>query len=40
MIACSWDGVTYIVNLNRDVVRFQFPENVAAFFAGEVTMMF
>ena len=34
VIACSWDGQTYIANLNRDVVRFQFQENVAAFYAG------
>ena len=34
MIACSSDGHTYIVNLDRDVVRFHFEENVAAFCAG------
>ena len=36
VIACSWDGQTYIANLNRDVVRFQFQENVAAFYAGKI----
>ena len=34
VVACSWDGQTYIVNLNREVVRFQFGDNVAAFCAG------
>ena len=36
VVACSWDGQTYIANLNRDVVRFQFQENVAAFYAGNI----
>ena len=35
VVACSWDGQTYLVNYKRDVVRFQFPEKVAAFCAGE-----
>ena len=35
VVACSWDGQTYLVNLNRDAVRFPFEENVAAFCAGE-----
>ena len=34
VIACSWDGQTYIVNLQKEVVRFHFRENVAAFCAG------
>ncbi|KAK2175123.1 hypothetical protein NP493_746g01018 [Ridgeia piscesae] len=34
VVACSWDGQTYLVNLNRDAVRFPFEENVAAFCAG------
>ncbi len=34
VVACSSDGHTYIVNLNRDVVRFHFDDNVAAFCAG------
>lgn len=34
VICCAWDGQTYIVNHSRDVVRYQFDENVAAFTAG------
>ena len=34
VIVCSWDGQTYIVNLDKDVVRFHFREHVAAFYAG------
>ena len=33
---CSWDGQTYIVNHSKEVVRFQFEENVAAFCAGKM----
>ena len=36
VVACSWDGQTYIVNLLKEVVRFHFRENVAAFYAGEM----
>jgi len=35
VVACSWDGQTYFVNLSKEVVRFHFRENVAAFCAGE-----
>ena len=35
VVACSWDGHTYIANLKKEVVRFVFPENVAAFCAGK-----
>ena len=31
---CAWDGLTYIVDRHRNVVRYQFEENVAAFCAG------
>ncbi|PVD33762.1 hypothetical protein C0Q70_05022 [Pomacea canaliculata] len=34
VVCCSWDGQTYIVNHSRDVVRYHFKENVAAFAAG------
>jgi len=34
VVACSWDGQTYFVNLSKEVVRFHFRENVAAFCAG------
>lgn len=35
VVACAWDGQTYIIDHNRSVVRFQFDENVNAFCAGE-----
>ena len=34
VVCCSWDGQTYIVNHGRQVVRFNFMENVAAFATG------
>lgn len=38
-MACSWDGHTYLVNLNKEVVRFRFRESVAAFCAGLYTLV-
>uniref|UniRef100_H2MPN1 Integrin alpha FG-GAP repeat containing 2 n=1 Tax=Oryzias latipes TaxID=8090 RepID=H2MPN1_ORYLA len=37
VVACAWDGQTYIIDHNRTVVRFQFEENVNAFCAGQYT---
>ncbi|CAN9508474.1 unnamed protein product [Ophioblennius macclurei] len=37
VVACAWDGQTYIIDHNRTVVRFQFDENVNAFCAGQFT---
>ncbi|TNN38340.1 Integrin-alpha FG-GAP repeat-containing protein 2 [Liparis tanakae] len=37
VVACAWDGQTYIIDHNRTVVRFQFDENVNAFCAGQYT---
>ncbi|XP_062339413.1 KICSTOR complex protein ITFG2 isoform X1 [Osmerus eperlanus] len=37
VVACAWDGQTYIIDQNRTVVRFQFDENVNAFCAGQYT---
>lgn len=37
VVACAWDGQTYIIDQNRMVVRFQFDENVNAFCAGQYT---
>ncbi|XP_069849045.1 KICSTOR complex protein ITFG2-like isoform X1 [Dipodomys merriami] len=34
VVACAWDGQTYIIDHNRAVVRFQVDENVRAFCAG------
>jgi len=36
VVACSWDGQTYFINISKEVVRFHFRENVAAFCAGEL----
>ncbi|XP_022109298.1 KICSTOR complex protein ITFG2-like isoform X2 [Acanthaster planci] len=35
VVACAWDGQTYIVNHSRESVRFHFQENVCAFCAGQ-----
>uniref|UniRef100_A0A9J8DFN9 Integrin alpha FG-GAP repeat containing 2 n=1 Tax=Cyprinus carpio carpio TaxID=630221 RepID=A0A9J8DFN9_CYPCA len=35
VVACAWDGQTYIIDHARMVVRFQFDENVNAFCAGQ-----
>lgn len=34
IIACTWDGQTYILDQQRNSVRFQFEEPVRAFCAG------
>ncbi|XP_019371582.1 PREDICTED: integrin-alpha FG-GAP repeat-containing protein 2 isoform X1 [Gavialis gangeticus] len=34
VVACAWDGQTYIIDHNRTVARFQVDENVSAFCAG------
>ncbi|CAB0033938.1 unnamed protein product [Trichogramma brassicae] len=34
IIACTWDGQTYILDQERNSVRFQFEEPVRAFCAG------
>ncbi|XP_029455816.1 KICSTOR complex protein ITFG2 isoform X2 [Rhinatrema bivittatum] len=34
VVACAWDGQTYIIDHDRTVVRFQVDENVSAFCAG------
>ncbi|XP_076817986.1 KICSTOR complex protein ITFG2-like [Clavelina lepadiformis] len=35
VIVCAWDGQTYIVDHDRNVVRYQFQDNVQAFCAGK-----
>jgi hypothetical protein len=35
LIACSWDGMTYIVDQLQNVVKFKFEESVCAFTAGK-----
>jgi len=34
VVACSWDGQTYIISQDRQAVRFQFEECVSTFTAG------
>lgn len=34
IIACAWDGQTYILDQQRNSVRFQFEEPVRAFCTG------
>lgn len=34
IVACSWDGQTYILDQKKHCVRFQLEESVAVFCAG------
>ncbi len=34
IVTCAWDGMTYVVDLNRNIVRYKFEQNVTAFAAG------
>ena len=34
IIGCAWDGMTYIVDQKKNVVRYRFEEAVASFCAG------
>ncbi|CAL1547112.1 unnamed protein product [Lymnaea stagnalis] len=34
VVCCSWSGQTYIVNHSKEIVRYHFPDSVAAFCAG------
>ena len=38
VVACSWDGQTYIISQDRQAVRFQFEENVSTFAAGKFSV--
>ena len=34
IITCGWDGSTYIIDSEKNIVKFQFPESVMAFNVG------
>lgn len=38
IIACAWDGQTYILDQHRRSVRFQFEEPVRAFCTGNYSV--
>ncbi|XP_015928264.1 KICSTOR complex protein ITFG2 [Parasteatoda tepidariorum] len=38
VIACAWDGQTYMVNQEKQSVRFQFDEPVSAFTSGKYSV--
>jgi KICSTOR complex protein ITFG2 len=38
LVLCAWDGTTYIVNENKDMLRFQFSDRVCAFMAGNYAL--
>lgn len=38
IVACAWDGQTYILDQNKNVVRFQLDEAVQAFESGWYTL--
>ena len=35
IVGCAWDGMTYIVDQQRNVVKYHVGENICAFCAGE-----
>ncbi|KAG7225570.1 hypothetical protein INR49_004976 [Caranx melampygus] len=39
VVACAWDGQTYIIDHNRTVVRFQFDENIHIYWKVELERM-
>ncbi|BFZ15765.1 hypothetical protein BsWGS_18804 [Bradybaena similaris] len=38
VVCCSWNGQTYIVNHSKEIVRYHFPDSVAAFCAGNFSL--
>ena len=38
IVACSWDGMTFILDQQKNVSCFEFPERVCAFTAGEFAL--
>lgn len=36
IVVCAWDGMTYIIDQKRNVVKYHVGENVCAFLAGKV----
>eukprot|EP00127_Corallochytrium_limacisporum_P006519 Clim_evm50s229 gene=Clim_evmTU50s229 len=38
IVAVSWDGMTYIIDHDKEGIRFKFPQNIAAFAAGHYAM--
>ncbi len=34
IVACAWDGMTYIVDQDQSIVKFKFDDRVCAFAAG------
>ncbi|KAH9487536.1 integrin alpha FG-GAP repeat-containing protein 2 [Bulinus truncatus] len=38
VVCCSWSGQTYIVNHSKEIVRYHFPDSVAAFCAGNYSL--
>ena len=39
MIVCAWDGTTYLLDDSRNVVKFEFEDNVCAFCAGNLIII-
>ena len=38
IVTCSWDGLTYIIDADRNAVIFDFSDPVCAFCTGTVTL--
>ena len=37
-MTCAWDGSTYIINQEKELVRFQFDHSVSAFCTGHFSL--
>lgn len=37
-VTCAWDGSTYIINQEKELVRFQFDHSVSAFCTGHFSL--
>jgi len=38
VVTCAWDGSTYIINQEKELVRFQFDHSVSAFCTGHFSL--
>lgn len=40
IVACAWDGTTYIIDHKKNLARHHFHEDVCAFALGEMVHVF
>ena len=36
ILACCWDGMVFIVDHNRNIIKFLYPESICAFTSGNI----